>query len=234
MIKKLLEHQLKYGIYLFVELILLSLFPLSIVLRFVFKVDYKTVKTNKKMPIVIVSQWFTQNALHLIMRRFLENRGHPVYLFNYSIYKGGIDDGAQELKKFLNDRKIGRCTLVGISSGAVTSYAYAQKYGGWKHIVKIISVGGPFFGTPWAIFYIFSKTGRDLVPWSNFMKNLHKIKNKYPKRIVSVVSVFDEFVPPRSGVLPDSKVKKIDIVGHNNLHIWSNDVFKIISNEAKP
>lgn len=232
-VKKILfENDLKFVVHLFIEGLLLILFPFSIFFRVFLSPKYNDYKNNKGTPVVIVGQWFTHNALHLLMKGFLEKRGHPVYLYNYSIMKGGIDDGAIELKKFIENKKISKCILVGISTGAVTSYVYAQKFNGWRHVLKIISVGGPFFGTPWALFYSFSKTGRDLMPDSKFMRELHKIRNKHPEKIVSVIPVFDEFISKSSSILPNSRVKKIDVAGHNNLHIWSPDVFYIILNEA--
>lgn len=230
--KILYENDIKFVVHLFIEGILLILFPLSIFLRFFLRFKYGTVEQNSKTPVIIVGQWFTHNALHMIMKSFLERKGHPVYLFNYSIMKGGIEDGARELEKFVMRREIGKCILVGISTGAVTSYLYAQKLSGWRRVAKIISVGGPFYGTPWAIFYSFSQTGRDLLPGSKFILNMHKLRNKYPYKIVSVIPVFDEFIPKWSSILPNSQVRQIDIAGHNNLHIWSRDVFKIIAQEG--
>lgn len=226
------ENDIKFVVHLFIEGLLLVLFPLSIFLRFLLRFKYSSIKRNSKTPVVIVGQWFTHNALHLIMKSFLEQKGHPVFLFNYSIMRGGIEDGAIELEKFILQKEIRKCILVGISTGAVTSYLYAQKLKGWRRVAKIISVGGPFYGTPWAIFYAFSQTGRDLLPGSKFILEMHKMKNQYPSKIVSVIPIFDEFIPKWSSILPNSRVKQIDIAGHNNLHIWSRDVFKIITQEG--
>lgn len=216
-----------------IELLLIFSYPLTSILRFTVPLYSLYPHPQYKTPIVIVEQWFAQNAYHIFMKRYLEKKGFRVYLFNFSLFKGGIDDGAVELKNFFEKYSLQNALIVGISAGALTSFTYLQTYNGWKKVKKLISLGGPFKGTPLAYPIVFLKSGRQLIPQSTFLTTLQKKKIRKPHRILCISPLIDEMVPTTSNRLPSVKQKKIPCIGHNNLHIWSKDVLTIIINEAK-
>lgn len=215
------------------EIMLILLFPLISLLRFFIPLNTVKNQHSKKIPIVIIEQWFARTISHMFLKRFLEERNFQVYVFTYSSLNGGIDDGAYHLSQFMNNRHINQCVLVGVSMGALTSFVYAQRFGGWEKVRKMFCLAGPFRGTPWASSIAFLKSGRQLVPQSPFIKQLEKEKIFAPHRLVCITAKRDEFVPKWSSYLTQARNEEVPIVGHNNLHIWSRDVWEMVVREAE-
>lgn len=216
-----------------IEILLIMTYPLVSLSRLFLPLHKITSRPTKKAPIIIVEQWFSKNAYHIFMKKYLEKKGFVVYWFNFSLLRGGIDEGAQALKKFIDNRNLQNVVLVGISVGAVTSLIYLEQHNGWRKVKKLISIGGPFKGTPLAYFIFFLKTGRQLLPNSIFLQRLFARKLTHPDRIISLTSLKDEMVPPASSKLSTMNTFVLNRVGHNNLHVWSKETFKLILDEAQ-
>ncbi len=215
-----------------VEAFLLLIFPLVSILRFIVPLDKVHNRGSRKTPIVITEQWFVQTISHILMKWYFEQQHFKVYMFNFSPINGGIEEGAKHLKQFMNKHKIQECIMVGISTGAVTSYVYAQRFGGWEKVKRLICMGGPFKGTPWAMSFFFLKCGKQILPRSNFVRNLQKEQIQYPDRMICVAAKNDEFVPRWSSYLSKARFKEVPLVGHNNLHILSKEVWDLVAKEA--
>lgn len=208
------------------------IFPIVSMLRLFIPLDKVNNHDSQKPTIIIIEQWFVQTVSHVFLKSYLEKRNFKVYMFNFNPVHGGFDDGAYHLRKFINKQKIKDCILVGISMGAVTSYVYAQRFGGWKKVKKIVSLGGPFRGTPWALVFSFLKNGKQILPQSNFIEELQKEKLQFPDRVFCIIAKSDELVPRWSSILAKVRSKEVPIVGHNNLHIWSKDAWELVAREA--
>lgn len=106
-----------------------------------------------------------------------------------------------------------KVNLVGHSLGGVISRYYLQKLGGWKNVHRAVYLGTPHRGVRAAALIPFTKAGRQLMPNSNFMRDL----NSDPARCrnikcLSIISRFDEVVVPReAGILP---------CGYNKVVSW--------------
>lgn len=214
------------------EIFLILVLPVISFLRLFIPLNRVKNHNSQKPPVIIIEQWFAKTISHMFLKKYLEERDFKVYLFTYNPINGGLDDGAYRLKQFIKNHKLHNCILVGISMGAVTSYVYAQRFGGWKRIKKLLCMAGPFQGTPWAHWFAFLKSGRQLLPGSNFIKKLKKEKMPDPTRIVCISAKSDEFVPRWSSVLSQVRNEEISVVGHNNLHIWSKQVWEMVAREA--
>lgn len=215
-----------------IEIVVLLAFPLVSLLRLVIPMNKVVNHTSEKPTIVITEQWFVQTMSHIFMKRYFERQRFKVYMFNFSPVRGGIEDGAYRLKQFIQNRRITNCILVGISLGAVTSYVYVQRFGGWERVKKIFCMAAPFRGTPWANAISFFKSGRQILPGSDFVSQLSKEKVLFPERVICVVAKNDELVPRWSSVLARAKCREIGIVGHNNLHVFSKEVWELVVRES--
>src|SRR5262249_43003589 len=107
------------------------IFPIVSIMRLLIPLNEVKNHDSKKIAIDITEQWFVQTISHVLMKWYLEQLHFKVYMFNFNPVRGGIDDGARQLRRFMNEQKIKKCIMVGISMGAVTSYVYAQRFGGW-------------------------------------------------------------------------------------------------------
>lgn len=184
-------------------------------------------------PIIIFEQWISKNYWHILMKRYLEVRGFRVYWTNYSLINGGIEDGAEYLGSYIEKNKLNNAVLVGISMGALSSFVYLQRYGGWSKIKKFISISGPFKGTPLSFAPKLILGVDEIDQNSRFLKKLKSEKIKNPARIVCVAALSDEIVPPENSFLSKTKNILIKVRGHNYLHMFSEEVFQSIAREAR-
>lgn len=167
------------------------------------------------------------NIRHLYWKYFLERQGYNAHLVNFPIRNGSFDDSALALSQYLTKHTLTNISLVGISSGALTSLIYLQEYDGWRRVDKFISVGAPFEGTWMALFVAFSSAERELLPGSQLMKKISRYKLLYPKKIYCLMAQFDEMVPFGS-ILPGTHKIVLKVIGHNNLHIRIRMTYKKI------
>lgn len=197
----------------------------AIVIRFVPRSVFEGEGTGK--TILIVERWFNLNIRHIYWKLYLEKRGFRVYIVNFSIWKGAFENSAVRLKKYMEKRDLNDVTLVGISSGAITSLLYLEEKEGWKRVSRFIAVGAPFHGTWIAIIISFLKSGRELLPKSRLIQKISALKLSNPNKIICIRAKFDEMVPT-GAVLPNTKGITIKAFGHNNLHIRISGTYKKI------
>ncbi|HSW48334.1 MAG TPA: hypothetical protein VLG67_04620 [Candidatus Saccharimonadales bacterium] len=218
------------------EICAIIIFPFSIVLgvlKFILPLELVNPSSTEKFPIVISEQWFNKNYWHFLMKNYLVKKGYKVYWVDYSILKGGIDDGAKNLQKFFIENDIKNAVLVGISYGAVSAFYYLQYLDGWDRVSKFISVAGPLKGTPKAYLLFFLKAGWQIFPNSQFIKKLVELPINNPEKILCISAKHDELVPLSSSRLPNVKNVISNTIGHNMLHMFSKEVFKLIAEESK-
>lgn len=216
-----------------IELLLLTSLGTVAPLRFLLPLYRINPHPTKKTPIVIVENWFLQNPYHFLLKRRLESKGFAVYLFNHTLLKGGLDDGAKQLQRFINEQKIHDCILVGISIGSIPCLTYLREHQGWRHVKKLITLGGPLRGTPAMLPFAYLKSGKQVLPGSDFLKKFHPEHMTHPERIICISAKKDELVPGWSSFLPHSKHIILDVVGHNYLHILAKETVAIIAKEAE-
>ena len=214
-----------------IEFILFASYPVKTFFYFFVPIHQVVNNSQHKTPIIIVELWFSQNIYHYFLKRYLEKNGFRVYMFNSNLFINGIDDGAQELDEFMNERKISKAVLVGISLGGLCAYQYFRKYG-WERIEKLVTIGAPFYGTPWIFPLFLFKAGRELIPGSKFVNTLKAEKITNPDRIVCLTAKYDELVPDESSVLKGARHIEVDVVGHNFLHILSKETYEQVAKES--
>ncbi|HLD01743.1 MAG TPA: alpha/beta fold hydrolase [Patescibacteria group bacterium] len=223
---------LKEFIELLFELILILVyFPVGFVNGLYLQFITPLLKKDKG-TIVLVERWFHSHILHNKWKRYLEKQGFRVYMINFPIYKGGFSDSAFSLKTFIDAQNLRDITLVGISSGGLTSYLYLQDHDGWKRVKQFISVGTPFGGTYTILPLFFLKSARELFPSSSFINTLQKNPLLDPKKVTCLSAKFDGLIPTQHCFLPGAENITIDVYGHNNLHLRCRQTYDIIVSKA--
>lgn len=208
------------------EIGLIFLYPLSaLIISFLPQKLYQ--QDGKGENIVIVERWMTINIRHLYWKYYLQKKGFKVFLVNLPLYRGTFDDSSQNLKNFLESKKLTDVVLVGISAGALTSLIYLEEKSGWTRVSKFISVGAPFRGTWGAVFLLFTHSGWEILPKSDLIKRIAKYDLQNAKNILCIKAKFDEMVP-HGAALPRAHKYSIDVVGHNNLHLRVRSTYKKI------
>jgi len=212
------------------ELALIFLYPvLSLAAQFVPKWDLHG--NGDGQTIIIVERWLSINLRHLYWKYYLERKGYSVFLANFPIYKGGFQESALHLEKYIQRHNLTDITIVGISSGALTSLIYLQSHNGWERVSKFISVGAPFQGTWAALILVWCESGRELLPMSKFLQHFLNLQFKNLNRIYCIKAKFDEMVPFGS-VLPGAHKIVLKVVGHNNLHLRVRATYRKIAEIA--
>jgi pimeloyl-ACP methyl ester carboxylesterase len=223
---------LRYIAQLASELFLMLFYPLLTLTRFSLPLSQRNPQPTKKTPIIIVERWFTPNPLHILLKDYLEERGFQVYIMNFPILRGDFQKSALKLKGFIDQRALTDFVLVGISFGAITSLLYLQELQGWSKTKRFIAIGAPFNGTLYAYLFFFIKSFREMVPESDLTKRLTQT-NDYPEKTLTLEAVFDQFVTKESGRLPKAPHLRVNILGHNNLHVFSTTVYEEIRKQAE-
>lgn len=208
------------------EVGLIILYPLSaFVINFFPQKDFHS--KGKGQDMVIVERWMTVNIRHLYWRHYLQRQGFRVFIVNFPIYKSNFEDSAAKLSNFMKMHDINKSILVGISAGAITSLLYLQEKNGWDRVEKFVSVGAPFKGAWTAVFLLFTWSGWELIPNSPLVRRISEYRVKNRDKILCIASKFDEMVP-FGAILPKANSYRIDVIGHNNLHLRIRTTYKKI------
>lgn len=213
-------------------LLILIHFP-SNFLKPVISMDGVNKNPKFKHPIILVERWFTRNVFHFAAKKYLERKGFRVYSLNYPMMRGDFEDSVLNLKNYINKFKIENPVLIGISGGATTCLDYLQNHGGWKKTHLFISIGGSLYGSPLARLFPISKSIRQLIPTSLYMKHLHEEPIKNLDKIVTIRARRDNLVPARYSQIEGAKNITVDAVGHNFLHTFYLPTYRLVSQFAQ-
>jgi len=210
------------------EIVLISTYPFGRLVSLFLKDE-----VSLKPTILFVETWYTKNIHHRKWKKFLEKKGFQVQIVNFPIHKATFKESAKKLKDYIEENDFSDLTLVGISSGGITSLLYLEDFGGWNKVKKFISIASPFHGSPMFIFNIHTKSGRELLPNSTFVTKLTERKIQNLNKIYCIHAKFDEMVPTNSSVLPGATNIQIDVVGHNNLHVDTKRTYEEVARIAQ-
>ena len=182
--------------FIFRELIFSFVYVFGGLLGFILPLDGVNKKPTRKYPIVFVHGWLVRNTPYIFVKNFLEKAGFAVYMSDLDLELGSIEDSAIKLSRFVEQKKLSKFYLIGDSCGALISLYYLQRLNGWRRVLKFVSVGGPFNGSPLALLAIwFSKAARQMLPNSEFLKELKDVSIKDEDKIICVSAEYDDIVP---------------------------------------
>lgn len=189
-------------------------------------------KPLTRKTVFILTPTFTGPFLYRKAKKYLENKGFNVIIYNFSKEINNIDSSAQKLKKILDSMNLENVCLVGISSAGLSSYEYLNGLGGWERVDSFISIGTPFKGTYMSYFAFHTKIGRMLTPKSSYIAKIQDIKPQNLDRTYCLVATKDEIVPRSGSFLDGAHFIEVPVMGHVRLHAFSDKTFEIISQIA--
>ncbi|MDO8269632.1 MAG: hypothetical protein Q7T54_03115 [Candidatus Levybacteria bacterium] len=220
------ERMLRYFYQIITEIGLIIFYPiLSLIVLFVPSWELRGQGQGK--TIVIVERWLSINIRHLYWKYYLERKGYNVYLANFPLRLGDFHESAKHLDAYLERNELTDVTIVGISSGALTSFLYLHYYDGWSRVDKFISIGTPFQGTWMAVFLSWLRSGREVLPNSNLIREIQTIRLEHLDRVYCMKAKFDEMVPTGT-ILSGAHKITLNVIGHNNLHLHIRATYKKI------
>lgn len=202
-------------------------------LKPVVPMDNVNKKPKYKNPIVLVERWFSRNIFHFAAKKYLERKGFTVYSLNYPMMKGDFEESAMNLKKFIEEKNLNDAILIGISGGATTCLDYLQNHEGWGKTHLFISIGGSLYGSPLARFLPISKSLREIIPTSSYMKHLHEKEIKNLDKIVTIRAKRDTMVPATYAQIEGARNFTLNVVGHNFLHTFYLPTYRLVANLSK-
>jgi len=193
----------------------------------------------ERYPIIYVPGYGAPAFHSLYLRSRLEVEGFDVFEADLPLLQtGDIARSAsvlalevQKARYRYNARKV---NLIGHSLGGIIARYYLQKLGGWKYVHRAVYLGTPHKGVYWAVFGLFTKAGRQLLPNSDFIRDLNDDPSRCRNiKCLSIISNFDEMIVPReSGILECGYNKAVNWpMGHwgmvfsNKAIAWIVDFF---------
>lgn len=188
---------------------------------------------SEKTSIVIFSPSFTGPILYYFAKKYFEKRGFQIYIINFSNEMKNLETAAVKMGNILKGIDREHICLVGISGAGLVAYEYLNDQSGWKNVKSFIAIAVPFKGTKMAYFQYFTKTGRQLLPSSTYIKRLSEIKPKNLDQTYCIIAKQDELVPRESSKIKGAHIIDLPVIGHVHLHAYSKLTFDAIIEIAK-
>lgn len=209
-IRKLLLGIGMFFLFIWEALIVVLHQPLAILGYFV---KLKPTIGKKGKNIVLVHGWGTSGIVMLPLKRRFEARGHSVHIPNFNHGFAGIKKLSKMLDEYLEKNKVNNCILIGHSLGGVIALYYFWHMNKKGRVKKIICLASPLKGTPTGYLVMFSKSARQTLPNSKFIKELFG-KAKREKDVYSIYSPYDPMIPRKSSIIDGANNIKIKRMGH--------------------
>ena len=201
-------------------------------------------------PVLLLYGFGATRRIFGVLERRLRHDGYGVF----SINLGGIFDTfntpcIEELAQLVHDKidrltarfHLKKMTIIGHSKGGLIGLYYIKKLGGDKRVHTLITLGTPHNGNPWAILgmlsplAIFSKSLRQMVPYSSFLRKLKKTPLPKQVKLVSLYSKSDRICYYRGAILRTNgtkNIKNIELPGMSHSdYIIRKGAYEVIRNE---
>ncbi len=183
-------------------------------------------------PVLLLYGFGATRRIFGVLERRLRQDGYGVF----SINLGGIFDTfntrcIEELSKLVQEKvdrltekfKLKKITIIGHSKGGLIGLYYIKQLGGDKRVRSLITLGTPHNGNPWALLGcfsplgLFSKSLRQMVPYSPFIRKLKNTPMPKHVKLVSLYSKSDRICHYKSAILTidssEKNVKNIELPG---------------------
>ena len=179
-------------------------------------------RRSRRLP-VLISNGFAPFPipLHAVRDRFraLGHRTHivPFRLSDMRDVRDYARHVAKELRKLKSSTGAPRINMLGFSLGGVASLYALKRIGLAADVATFAGLGSPFHGATlsWVALpsLLFSRIGSQLLPDSDFLKELHEDPLPAGPRYVSVAGTEDLICPPDTARLAGAEHHELPI-GH--------------------
>lgn len=174
--------------------------------------------TAQHHPVLIIQGFLAPTLTNLILKRRFRHAGFlaedvPLEGLN----AGDVRDSARVVEMSVNAMlaRTGakKVDLIGISMGGLIGLHYLRKLGGDAYVRRFVGIGTPFKGTQMARVMHAVTFGRaigaeQMIPDSEFLRELHAEKFKHKAEIFSLHAAADAFVTESSAMLEGAKLVK--------------------------
>lgn len=176
-------------------------------------------------PALFVPGYASPAIYSRILRNRLEDANVEVYTLHLPrLAVGDIRRSAEVLaervEELKRDLRVKRLNLIGHSLGGIIIRYYLKKMDGWKNVKRVVYMATPHHGVPLARLVPFTKAGRQLVPGSEFLKEMQDDPTQCKRaKCLTIYSIFDPISQPASScVLNCAYNKRVYFpVGHLGL-----------------
>lgn len=172
-------------------------------------------------PVVMIEGYLMNRSCFLPLVSRLRRIGRTVYTVNVPTL-APFEEQASRLAAAVTDvvRETGiqRVDLVGFSLGGVVARYFVERMGGHERVGRVVTIASSHNGTRAATLAI-GASGRDAVPGSEALADLHAAGFSEGVTYTSIHSMFDPFVlPPQSAHLPPPATNvEVPDTGHSAL-----------------
>lgn len=212
--------------------------------RHFFKVQYRRVNhlidKSEHPPVILVQGFMGTHSVLDPLDRFMREHERHVFLIDLGLVNvRDIRESAEtllfEVERIMDEygksHGFTKFDIVAHSMGGLIALYYIKNLGGHRVIRKLIALGTPFRGT-WAaalgaaLFGIVSKGVWQMLPGSEFLKELHRDGGLHRTKVYSIAAQTDTVCPPRSCFLKGA-VNRILPLGHASL-VMDQRVFETV------
>ena len=182
------------------------------------KKDFETIK-SEKTPVILVAGIYGSARSLVLMKKFLEEHGYPVYLLSDKKNIDPVPVLAKRLEKKILKIPAKKIQIVAHSMGGITTLKALQSKKVFEKVARVITIGSPLNGCFFGKLAFWEKNkNQKWVSSSEEVKSLSSDK-KINKKIYSLYAEIDEVVfPYRSSILIGAgENKKIKVKGHAGL-----------------
>jgi pimeloyl-ACP methyl ester carboxylesterase len=166
-------------------------------------------------PVILIPGLMGSQFVWSKLRRKLISEGFPVYVPHLNFQLGSFENNGRKLEEFILEKNLKNAYIIAHSSGGMI--ATQMGYRGRDRVKKLFAVSVPFHGSLLAIFIFFIPAGRQLIPWSTFIKN-NDINFKTFSNLQSLYSRFDlTIIPGFQARLGRNDDVEFDGIGHLNI-----------------
>ncbi len=201
-----------------------GLFPLGFLRR-----KNRMPRAQAQRTLVFVHGYLSNPSAFLPLECYLRAQGVQKILFYEYSGRGGIEQAARGLKKFLKKRvRGGRIDLVCHSLGGLVARVYLQNLGGARRVDQCISLGTPNEGT-YNAYWLTSRVARELRPGSDLLGRLEATRDAAKTvRFLSIAAGSDNIILPRTSARHREDVVHLPGVGHLGM-LFSLRAFRAVA-----
>jgi len=202
-------------------------------------------------PVLLLQGYGASRRVFQILEDRLRRDGFSVFSLNLGgMFSTFNTNPIPHLAKHVAEKIEGLCkrygikekiNIVGHSKGGLIGMCYIKDFKGHRRIGKLITLGTPHHGNPWAMIglltplAIFTKSIRQMAPISPFIRRMNKTPWPRGISVTSIYSKADTICPYPSPVLEVGKslrIKNVEIsdVGHAEF-LLKRKVYALIRRE---